>query len=241
MQDIELKPKSNEVKQPRLKSEKAQADLLAKPKQSWLKRIFWICLVLVLIAIAVNFSYFWQNIKYTLVKPKPVSTADLRQEKPNNLMEPNTLIVDSLGLKLPIVESKEKNETAFQEALQSGVVHYPETAKPGEYGNVYVFGHSSDYSWAKGNYKTAFALLPRIKNGAEIIISDEVGNPYKYKVVETRVIAPDDLSVLDQKAYEKRLLTLQTSYPIGTALKRFIVVAEILDPQINEPLPNVGT
>jgi len=41
-------------------------------------------------------------------------------------------------------------------------------------------------------------------------------------------VSPKDLSVLDQQNFQKKFLSLQTSYPIGTALKRFVAVAELL-------------
>ena len=193
-------------------------------------------LVLILFVI-LNFPFVWQNIKYTFITPKTVSNEDLKSNIPTAKIEPNTLIIDSLGLKLPIVQTEEKTEDAYQEALRHGVVHYPDTANPGEFGNAYIFGHSSDYAWAKGDYKTAFALLPRIERGAQIVASDWNGNPFKYKVVNTFVVNPEDLWVLDQQGYKKRLLTLQTSYPLGTALRRFIVAAEMEEDLSNVPLP----
>jgi LPXTG-site transpeptidase (sortase) family protein len=98
---------------------------------------------------------------------------------------------------------------------------------PGEVGNVYIFGHSSDYAWSKGNYKHAFALLPKIKNGAEIKLTDEKGFSYTYLVTRQGVVGPNDVHVLAQNTNGKKLLTLQTSYPLGTALKRYVVVAEL--------------
>ena len=77
--------------------------------------------------------------------------------------------------------------------------------------------------------KTVFALLPKIKTGDKITVSDREGNKFIYEVKETRVIAKDDMSVLDQHNNERKLLTLQTSYPVGTALQRFVAVSELLE------------
>ena len=146
---------------------------------------------------------------------------------PTEIAEPNTLTIRDLGIVAPVIYINEKTETAYQAALQQGVVHYPGTAQPGEFGNAYIFGHSSDYAWAPGNYKTVFAKLPQIKAGTEIRVTDASGAMFRYKVIETKVVWPRDLSVLDQYNYERKMLTLQTSYPLGTALQRFIVVAEL--------------
>lgn len=140
--------------------------------------------------------------------------------------EPNVLLIPDLGIVAPIQYVEEKAESVYQEALRKGVVHFPGTALPGEPGNTYIFGHSSDYLWSPGDYKTVFAKLPQIEHGTEIQITDAEGQIFRYAVIETNVVGPRDLSVLDQQNNERYLLTLQTSYPLGTALQRFIVVSE---------------
>ncbi|MFA6131398.1 MAG: sortase [Patescibacteria group bacterium] len=144
-------------------------------------------------------------------------------------MESNWVLVPSLDIAAPVIYVTEKSEDVYQEALQNGVVHYPTSASPGEPGNVYIFGHSSDFLMFPGNYKTIFATLPHIEIGADIIISDGTGIVYTYRVIETKIVNPKDLSVLDQGDGTTSLLTLQTSYPLGTALKRFVVIAELVD------------
>ncbi len=71
-------------------------------------------------------------------------------------------------------------------------------------------------------------LLETVPTGESWTLSDREGNLYIYKVIKTKVISPNDLSVLNQETDGKKILTLQTSYPIGTALKRFIVIAELI-------------
>jgi sortase A len=137
------------------------------------------------------------------------------------------LSVPSLGISVPVIYIEEKNESAYQAALEKGVVHYPGTALPGKAGNVYIFGHSSDFVWSAGSYKTIFARLPDIRVGSEILITNSQGDEFTYLVTGTKVVSPKDLSVLDQNNFERQLLTLQTSYPLGTALQRYIVVAEL--------------
>ena len=144
-------------------------------------------------------------------------------------MAPNTLLVASLRIKAPVHYVAEDAEAVFQQALQNGVVHYPGTAQPGEPGNVYIFGHSSDNAWAKGQYKTVFALLPRIEKGAPILLSDAEGRIFTYLVRDNFSISVRDRRWLSQENSERRLLTLQTSYPVGTSLGRYIVVAELTE------------
>ncbi|MEK9158308.1 MAG: sortase [Patescibacteria group bacterium] len=168
--------------------------------------------------------YWFKQTKYIISKPTPVLSA---KEEGSKKMEPNILVIQSLGIKAPIIEVVNKKESDFQKALTQGVGHYPGTASIGDYGNTYLFGHSSDHLWKSGSYKTVFALLPHINIGDKIIASDNKGNSFTYIVTETKVASADDFSVLDQHGNQKKILTIQTSYPIGTSLKRFIVTAEI--------------
>ena len=173
---------------------------------------------------ALNFDYFRKQVSYEFSKNDyATTTADTIREK----MEPDTVIVPSLNIKAPIKYAAEVNEDKFQELLIDGVVHYPGTADIGKPGNAYIFGHSSDNAWSKGKYKSVFALLPKIKIGDEMVASDREGNKFVYKVIDARVVAKNDTSVLAQDN-SKKLLTLQTSYPVGTSLKRFVAVGELV-------------
>lgn len=144
-------------------------------------------------------------------------------------MGANEVYVPRFNINASLVFIQAKSEVAFQRALQDGVVHYPDTANIGELGNAYFFGHSSDLIWARGNYKTVFALLPDIQTGDVIIATDKNGHPYRYIAYETLIVNPDDTSVLDQFENKEAILSLQTSYPVGTALQRFIVRARLVE------------
>jgi LPXTG-site transpeptidase (sortase) family protein len=176
-------------------------------------------------------EYIAMQLRYSsgavpVVEPRPTAPEGATFK---TKVEPNTLWIDSLGIKTPVIPVAEKTEKAYQEALKHGIGHFPGTATAGQPGNMYVFGHSSDFSWSDGDYKTVFALLPKIAVGDIIVVSDAEGTPYEYRVTGTAVISPKDLSVLDQHNYQKRMLTVQTSYPLGTALKRFIAIAELVE------------
>lgn len=178
-----------------------------------------------------NAGYFRARVALKMREPAEVPAVIVNEAAPppTPAMPPNRLRIDSLGLDVPLVYVEEKSEAAFQLALRDGVVHYPGTAMPGEPGNAYYFGHSSDYAWAKGDYKTVFATLTELAPGALIVASNANGTSFTYVVTGTRVISPKDLSVLDQGDGSEVRLTLQTSYPLGTALKRFIVEAKLAE------------
>lgn len=167
-----------------------------------------------------NWGYLWKNIDYYLNPPSETPSTPISTD------EPNKIWINSLNIEAPLVESVQNNEKGFQDALALGVVHYPGTAQPGQVGNVYLFGHSSDFPNKPGNYKNVFALLPKIKVGSEILVSDDKGQVFKYVAFATKVIKPTEVQYINPELKPgERMLTVQTSYPVGTALKRFIVQA----------------
>lgn len=135
--------------------------------------------------------------------------------------------VPSIGIKVPLVYVEQVDEQVFQQALEHGVVRYPGTADPGSVGNIFIFGHSSDYRYRAGSYKRVFAPLPKVVKGDEVIVTDSAGVKFTYIVTSSAVVAANDTQYLSQSTGGKKQLTLQTSYPVGTALKRYLVFAEL--------------
>ncbi|MCA9374291.1 sortase [Candidatus Peregrinibacteria bacterium] len=142
------------------------------------------------------------------------------------------IIIPRINKNVPIVSVSTENlikrdwgalEADIQAALQLGVVHYPGTAQAGDTGNVVITGHSSYFPWDPGRFKDVFALLHEIVVGDEVIVYHDQ-KPYRYKVYETKVVNPDQVQVLTQEGDDR--LTLITCTPVGTNLRRLIVLAE---------------
>jgi LPXTG-site transpeptidase (sortase) family protein len=142
----------------------------------------------------------------------------------------HSIKIEKINVDAPVIyDQKVVNESAFLQALHNGVVHYPNTAMPGQQGNVVIFGHSSGQWWAPGNYKFVFTLLDKLTIGDRIFL-DYQGKRYIYKVYNTQVVAPTDLSVLNQGS--NNILTLITCSPVGTSSKRLIVRAQQIVPKV---------
>lgn len=141
----------------------------------------------------------------------PMLTADAsprQRPQPDDLI--GTLEIPRLRTCEPIVEGD------GEAALARGIGHLPDTPLPWEPGNAALAGHRD----------TVFRPLARVRVGDVIAIQTR-GQRYEYTVRDTRVVEPDDLSVL--QAGPTPSLTLITCYPfrfIGPAPKRFIVRAE---------------
>jgi sortase A len=100
--------------------------------------------------------------------------------------------------------------------LRRAVGHIPGTALPGQPGNVGISGHRD----------TFFRPLRNIRRDDLITLTTLLGE-YRYRVVSTRIVRPENVAVLD--ASENEILTLVTCYPfyfVGPAPDRFIVRAE---------------
>ncbi len=155
----------------------------------------------------------------------------------------NRLIIPKLNLNVPLVqpsvasllaEDWTKVEEDIQEGLAEGVVHYPGTARPGQAGNFFVTGHSSYYPWAPGQYKTVFARLHLLEPGDEYYVYYG-GDEYRYVVQSKTEVKPSNVDVLDQPT-DKRISTLMTCTPVGTTLRRLILVAQEVDPVTGAPM-----
>lgn len=145
----------------------------------------------------------------------------------------NRLVIPKLGKSVPLVnmsaehiEGEDWNELEkqIQDSLRGGVVHYPGTAKPGQYGNVFMTGHSSYYPWDSGKFKDVFATLNKLEVGDRYFVY--YGQiKYTYEVVGKKEVQPSNVDVLYQPN-DKKVSTLMTCTPVGTTLRRLIITAE---------------
>jgi len=143
----------------------------------------------------------------------------------------NRLIIPRIDQNIPVVKvssealiKKDWNalEKDMQKALKDGVVHYPGTSLPGQTGNIVITGHSSYFPWDPGRFKDVFALLHKVIKGDRIVMYWNQ-KKYLYEVTDIKVVSPSNIEVLKQTPNEQ--LTLITCTPVGTNLKRLIVVA----------------
>ncbi len=105
--------------------------------------------------------------------------------------------------------------------LRLGAGHIPGTAWPCENGNMGIAAHRD----------TFFRGLRNIRQN-DVIRFVTTDGTYLYQVTSTQIVDPMDTEVLDNTA--EPTMTLVTCYPfyyIGSAPKRFIVHARLIQPQ----------
>jgi len=118
--------------------------------------------------------------------------------------------IPRLGLSVIVIEGEDKT------TLRRAAGHVPGTPLPGQTGNVGITGHRD----------TFFRPLRNIQRN-DVITLTTLSGEFRYRVVSTRVVSPDDIAVLDSAGGE--FLTLVTCHPfyfVGPAPNRFIVRAE---------------
>jgi sortase A len=106
-------------------------------------------------------------------------------------------------------------EGAQESTLSLALGHIPGTALPGQRGNVGVAGHRDKI----------FRGLRDVQKD-DLIRFETLDGTYLYRVQETEIVMPDQVSVL--RASQHPELTLVTCYPfyyVGSAPQRFIVKA----------------
>ncbi len=124
-----------------------------------------------------------------------------------------------VSIKIPSVQlSLDVSEGAIVDGVwqisKSGASHLNVSANPGEGGNTVIYGH---------NKNSLFGPIRWLEKGAEIELTDENGNKFKYVVSETVEVSPDKIDYVLPKNEE--ILTLYTCTGLFDS-KRFIVIAK---------------
>lgn len=108
--------------------------------------------------------------------------------------------------------------------LRAGPGHYPWTSLPGEDGNFAVAGHRTTYG-------APFYDLDKLRAGDEVHVTDRSGRRWVYRVVDSRIVGPAAIEVLDPDPLgrDRPMLTLTTCNPRFSNAQRLVVFAELDD------------
>lgn len=140
----------------------------------------------------------------------PTPAGSIAPVVPENGSVVGRLEVGRIGLSVAVVEGIDDRD------LKLAAGHIPGTPIPGEHGNVGIAAHRD----------TFFRPLHSIRQNDTITLSSLLGT-YRYRVVSTKVVSPENIEVLYPTSDDS--LTLVTCFPfdyVGAAPKRFIVRAE---------------
>ncbi len=107
--------------------------------------------------------------------------------------------------------------------LRAGPGHYPDSAAPGEDGNLGIAGHRTTYG-------APFWSLDELQAGDTIHVVDRDGREWVYAYREQRVVAPTDTWVVEDEDpldLEAPTITLTTCHPRFSAAQRLIAWGEL--------------
>ncbi len=121
------------------------------------------------------------------------------------------IIIPKIGLDQVVLEGTDA------ETLKKGPGHYPETANPGDRGNVGIAGH-------RVTYARSFNRIDELAPGDRIIL-ETLSAIYEYRVERSEVTAPEDVTNL--KPTDEPRLTLTTCTPKYSAQSRLNVIARL--------------
>lgn len=129
-----------------------------------------------------------------------------QQSKP-----PTRIVIPKINVDAPII-----NGVGWED-LKKGVGHLPNSANPGERGNMYLAAHNDIYG-------EIFRYLEDLDVGDEYIIyaGEE---KFRYVVKERRIIEPDEVEVMLPTT--EPVATLQTCYPYLIDTHRLVVIGEL--------------
>lgn len=141
------------------------------------------------------------------------------------------LIVPSLGINATVIPGVNPvSRAGYLEALKKGVAHSSLSYYPNENGTVYLFSHSTNYEWFVEDLNAVFYHLKTIEPGQLVVIMYQ-GNRYTYQIREKKVISAKEISYLVPQT-GVRTLILQTCWPPGTAYKRLLIFADLIDEKV---------
>lgn len=99
-----------------------------------------------------------------------------------------------------------------QRLLKEGIVHLPISPAPGQVGNSYIIGHTSNFPQVKSDYNFIFKPFERNSQvGDEFTVWDHFCRKLKFRVFESLAIREEDVDTAYKNFGDKRVVTLQGS------------------------------
>lgn len=186
-------------------------------------------------AYAVSQAAGYLHAKETYAKPLPKSAPVIF----NPLVAPDgsaitpvnrdfAIIVPKIGINAPIIAGVNPAKASeYDAALLKGVAQASTSMLPDQDGTVYLFSHSTNYDWFVKDLNAVFYLLKNLKEG-DLIVLVYKGTTYTYRLRDSRVVAPSEVSYLVPQVGKKNLI-LQTCWPPGSINQRLLLFADFVE------------
>jgi LPXTG-site transpeptidase (sortase) family protein len=125
-----------------------------------------------------------------------------------------SVIIPKISVTAPLVYAHSNDPDDIDNLLRESVVHMVNSPAPGDKGNVYFVGRG------------VFDRLPELQVDDDILVTNNASESLVYKVIDIKVVNTSNNGI-NQPTDKRRLLTLETSYPGGNSMSRYLVIAEL--------------
>ena len=146
--------------------------------------------------------------------PKPEVKQPVK--KAEAIPDYNMIVIPKMGVKAVI------NEGANANTLSRGIWRMPQGSNPEDGGNTVITAHR--YMYRPPDPRTFF-LIDKLVPGDTFYVYWE-GEKYNYKVRETKIVDPSEVSILYNTSTNQ--VTLFSCTPLFTSEKRLVVIADEL-------------
>ena len=186
-----------------------------------------------IVLVVLLFTFFNEYIIAPFIQPsRSVSNSPIiLSDTTANLNAPPSVTIPKINVQIPLDFSvTTTDESAVESGLKTGVVHYANTAMPGQNGNAAYFGHSAVNIFNNGEkYGFAFTLLHNLTTGDVFYITYS-GKTYAYRVFEREVVPPSNVGVINDTRGKQATATLITCDPPGVSTNRLVLWGEQISP-----------
>jgi LPXTG-site transpeptidase (sortase) family protein len=135
---------------------------------------------------------------------------------------PTHISIPSIGVDARVSVPKNTSAATLDESLTHGAVYYPGSGLLAD-GNVFIFGHSTNWKVVNNPAYKTFNGFKDVKQGDEIRVKGS-SNTYIYKVLSVTLANDDEIWV--DLSSDKKLLTLSTCNTFGKKQERYVIQAE---------------
>jgi len=199
-----------------------------KPKMSIKKGTFFFVVLIGVFVLTFSVLYFIGLVPNYF---KPETAQDIAgdfydlpendQVLPDTFTRPDRVIIEKVGIDAKISKPSTVNVNVLDDLLRQGAVYYPGSGTI-EQGNIFLFGHSTNWAVVQNQAYKTFNGLEKLKKGDEIVL-ESGGENFIYKVTDVELVDADNALVEFNNSGQT--LTISTCNTFGEKQERWVVQA----------------
>jgi len=141
---------------------------------------------------------------------------------PGQLTRPDRIVIEKIGVNAKVLQPSSVNVAVLDEALKKGAAYYPGSGTI-EQGNIFIFGHSTNWAVVQNQAYKTFNGLNKLAEG-DIITLGAGEQEFSYKVTNVELV--DSNNALVKFDNSGQTLTISTCNTFGEKQERWVVKAE---------------